>query len=194
MIGPLLAVALAAHPAADTAVARSYEAPERHPVIGLGLDAGVPSGAGATLLVQPLSWLRLHAGPGTNGAGFGIRGGATFLPARWFVRPTFTLEGGHFFEGDANKVAQNFANLPDFGEEMLRTFSYDFGSAQVGVEVGSHDGFFAYLRAGYSYLDARLGSFESKLDDGGDAVSVSADGPTMSSPIPSATLGVAFFL
>ena len=194
MIAPLLAAALAAAPATGTEVTRTRE-PERRPLIGVAADLGVPSGAGASLLVRPLSWLRLHGGAGTNGASFGLHAGATLMPLRGFVTPTFTLEGGHFFEGDATNVAKYAANLPDFSNaEMLRTFSYDFASAHLGVEVGSQEGLFFYLRAGLSYLDARFGSFERELGGENEGITVNAGGPTMGSPIPSAALGVGFFL
>ncbi len=192
MFAPLLAAALAAAPAADTQAVRTR--PEPASVLGLALDAGLPSGAGVSLLVRPLPWLRLQAGPGTNGAGFGLRGGVTFLPLRSFLTPTLTVEAGHFFEADVSAAAETFGQLPDFGDEMLSTVSYDYASAMLGLEVGSQEGFFGFVRAGAAYVDARFGSYAIEGDDAGAVRSVTGEGPSIGTLAPSAVLGVGFYL
>src|SRR5262245_56202837 len=76
------------------------------PLVGVMLDAGLPDGANASLVLRPVSWLRAHAGGGTNAISPGVRVGATLLP--FGSGPSATIEGGHYFEGNANGLAQRF--------------------------------------------------------------------------------------
>ena len=190
MLAPLLAAALAA-----TAVEKPAPPPpppddDGVALLGVALDAGVPSGVGASLLVQPLPWLRLHGGAATNGAGAGVHAGLSFLPFRSFLTPTLTVEVGHFFEADATALAEIAVPLTPVGEQMLERFAYDYASAHLGLELGAQDAFVVYTRAGVAWIDARMQGAEGEIDDG---VTLSLASPRMRALAPSAELGVAFF-
>jgi hypothetical protein len=121
--------------------------------LGLQLDAGAPDGAGLALLYRPWWWMRLNGGLAYNVIGIGLRGGVTFMPFRWAVTPTLSLDAGHYFSGDLNKFVKT-ENI--YEKALLSQAAYNFASAQVGLEFGSQDGFLFYLRGGLTYLSAHL--------------------------------------
>src|SRR4051794_18607446 len=89
------------------AVAHSSTAPpERAPAVwGAALDVGVPDGAGASVVFRPAPWLRFAASGLHNAVSPGVRASATYAPFSPGLTPSLTLEGGHFFPGNANGVA-----------------------------------------------------------------------------------------
>lgn len=155
--------------------------------VGAMVDAGVPSGAGVSLLYRPLSPLRVHAGVAHNGIAPGVAAGVTITTPGGVMRPTLTVEGGRFFEGDANGMYTYVAGAPDEGAP--ERFGYDFGSAHVGVELGT-SWFAWYLRGGVSAVRATLGQ-DGSLDD--DDTSTRAD-VEVSAVTPSVRTGFVIYL
>lgn len=100
--------------------------------LGAMLDAGVPSGAGASIVYRPVRALRVHAGAAHNGFGPGAGGGVTLAPLAGTVTPTLTVEAGRFSAAE---------------------LGYDYATAHVGVELGTRAYVF-YLRGGVSGVDA----------------------------------------
>lgn len=115
-------------------------------------DLGTLEGGMMSLVYRPASWLRLHAGGGTNGAGPGVRAGATVPIGRgWGV----SLEGGHFFPGDLNGLFSAFAG-PDYDDShLLERFDYDFANVQLGWEI-ERSGLVFFVRAGVGYVWSQL--------------------------------------
>jgi len=112
---------------------------------GLQLDVGAPEGGGALVLFRPFWWLRANAGFAYNVLGAGIRGGLSVMPFHWGVTPTLNFDYGHYFSGDLNK----FVTASNAAERALYSnAAYDFWSVQIGLELGSQDGFLFYLRGG----------------------------------------------
>ncbi len=192
-------VARAAPSAAPAPAAEVVGAPEAAPEasddthFGVLLDAGVPDGAGVSLVLRPWRFLRLHAGVTTNLFSAGVRGGVSLVPFHFWVTPTLTLEGGYIPAGDANGLARIATGDETFNTPALDKVSYGFANAQLGLEVGPPRRFTFYLRAGLSYLDGNLGGLAGALS--------SAD-PTVESKdlhlrltMPSAKLGfIVYFL
>jgi hypothetical protein len=56
--------------------------PARLPILGLGIDVGVPDGANLSVVARPCRWSRVQFAVGNNGISYGWRLGATFLPFR----------------------------------------------------------------------------------------------------------------
>jgi hypothetical protein len=136
-------------PAKAATTKAPIEAPGRNTFIGLGIDAGFPGGAGFTLLVRPLWWLRLNAGLAYDYAGFGYRGGLSLAPCWCAVTPTLNLDAGHYLSGDFNK----FASVSDPNvRALLSHVTYTFATAQIGLEFGSQRWFNFYLRGGLTYF------------------------------------------
>lgn len=132
------------------------------PKFGVQVDAGVPDGLGASLLFRPLGWLRLHGGAMTNGFAPGVRGGLTLAPWQAVVTPTLTLEGAHYFAGNANGLARLAAG-PEFHSPLLEEIAYRFTSLQLGLELGSQESVAFFLRAGLSYLRSTVPGVEQLL-------------------------------
>jgi hypothetical protein len=171
--------------------------PKREPLFGVMMDAGVPDGANASLVFRPLSWLRAHGGGGTNMVSKGVRIGATLLP--FGAGPSATLEAGHYFEGDANGLAQRFAGSA-FSSPLLERVGYDYANAHLGLDFGSRRAVF-YIHGGMSYIRATIHNFDSVVaseasangGNGSTEVSVKAD-PIVKAWVPSAKLGLIVYL
>ena len=157
--------------------------------IGVMLDAGVPDGGHASLVVRPARWMNLHAGVGTNLISRGVRGGATvyLLPTR--VAPSLNVDVGRFPAGDANPVARR---LELIGEDhpLLREVGYDYGDLHLGLDFGREDLTF-YVHAGATWVRGRVRNLDETLAEGredGVTVEVRQD-PIVTAVGPSARLG-----
>ncbi|HTV17797.1 MAG TPA: hypothetical protein VMG12_03980 [Polyangiaceae bacterium] len=118
--------------------------------LGLMFDLGTMDGGMLSLVYRPLPYLRFHGGGGTNGAGPGVRAGATLSPLRdsgW----SLSFEGGHFFPGNVNGVFAAFAGSDYDDSHLLEHFDYDFVNLQAGWEVERGDLLF-FARAGVGFL------------------------------------------
>lgn len=107
--------------------------PSLVPLLGVRLDFGFPDGAGFDFLGYPLPFLQLHFGVLSNFLGIGLRGGASFIPWRGVLRPAFTAEAGHHFNGATWFLANNT------GLEVRRfasSIQYTFFNSSVGVDFG----------------------------------------------------------
>jgi len=168
----------------------------RNTIFGIGLDGGAPGGAGVTLLVRPLWWLRFNGGVAYNVAGFGYRGGVTLAPGQWAVTPTLSLDAGRYLSGDYNKVA-TFTD-PNVASALSRT-TYTFGTAQVGLEFGSQRRVTFYLRGGLTYVMTAVSAADmtaivgGKLGSGGTTAQVNGD-TKVTGLLPCASLGFNIFI
>lgn len=133
-------------------------------------DVGVPDGVGLGLRVRPAGPVFVTAGVVSNGVALGVRAGFGILFFRdSFVRPTIAVDGGRMFEGDGSVLMSAFAPQ-GLGTNALKKVRYDFASAHAGLELGTQR-FAVVLRAGASYVDARLdGAVEAFGGSAGMAV------------------------
>lgn len=158
-------------------------------VVGVMVDAGVPDGVTASLVVRPFWWLRAHAGVGHNLMSNSLRGGVSLIPLDTWITLTLTAEAGHYVSGDANELARRFA--PDFpGSVALSSVSYTFANAHGGLELGQ-EYMTLYAHAGMTYLDATFGTGTDEID----GTSVELRGaPRLSGWVPSAKVGLIVYL
>jgi len=146
--------ALATVPAASTPSASSpaspapTDAPKRIHHLGVELDAGVPDGAGLSVLYRPWKFARVELGMLYNYVGFGIRGGVSVV-VPYYIAPSLTFEAGHYFDGNASG---KFSGVPDDVKPMLEQVGYTFISGQLGLEMGHPNWFVFFVRAGISRL------------------------------------------
>jgi hypothetical protein len=117
------------------------------------MDAGLPDGAIASLVLRPASWLRFAAGAGTNSAAAGLRGGVSIVP--FATGPSLTLEVGHYLDGPVNSVVQAFVGGIGRVSEYVRRMNYTFANAHTGIDVGNRD-FTFYVHGGLTYVHAVL--------------------------------------
>jgi hypothetical protein len=172
-------------------------APKPLPLLGVMVDAGLPDGANASLVLRPFSWLRAHGGGGTNAIGTGVRVGATLLP--FGAGPSATIEAGHYFDGNANGLAQRFAGST-FSSPLLERVGYDYANAHLGLDLGKRRVTF-YIHAGMSYIRADVHNVESVVStnatmnggNGSTEVSIARD-PIVRAWFPSAKLGLIVYL
>lgn len=193
MVTPLLVLVLAST-SLEVSAAPTAAAEEDAPThIGLWVDAGVPDGAGVSLVVRPFSWLRLHAGATHNDIAPGVRGGLSLVPWNAVVTLTLTVEGGHAFEGDANSLARLILGQASFNSAYLQKVSYDYLNAHLGVEIGSQRRFVFFIHAGMSQVWGTVNSFEAGVQSSGGA-GYTASPATVRGLAPSAKLGFVLFL
>jgi len=118
-------------------------------------DVGVPDGATASLVVRPISAVRIAAGVGHNGISTGERVGVTLAPVRAWISPTLSLDYGRYPEGDANPLARRISGDEAFNVTLLERIGYDFANAHVGFVLGRKRASF-YLQAGMSRTTSTL--------------------------------------
>jgi hypothetical protein len=155
-------VVFAAEPVAEReAAAGKSEGPPI--VLGLLADAGVPDGANGALALRPVPWLRLHLGGGHNTVSAGYRGGFTVLP--WGVGPSFSVDVGHYREGDANSLVRDVVGTNRLLTPLFQRFGYTYANAQLGLELG-RGSFQFFVHGGFSFLRATVHNAQRALDAG----------------------------
>src|SRR5882672_3882059 len=173
---PAVGVASAAQPPAHKRVLDDEDSDRT--VIGIGIDGGAPGGAGLTLLVRPLWWLRLNGGLAYNAIGFGYRGGITLAPGQWAVTPTLNFDAGQYLSGDFTRFVT--VSDPNVNVLLAKT-TYTFGTAQLGLEFGSQRRFSFYLRGGITYVMSSISGSQlaaivnGNLGSGGTTATIRGD-------------------
>lgn len=198
---PAPAPAPAAPPATETAAAASSTPAYEEPPLNWGLlvDAGIPDGAGASIVFRPMTWLRLTAGGTHNLVSPGVRGGVSVVPFYFPFTPSLNLEVGHFFAGDVRPILQQ-AFCPEgtcpggtafpVDNQLLQQVSYQYGNAHLGLEFGLPRNFIIFLRAGISYLQTTLIGFQQVLQDATGDTTLVAQDLNIKLTAPSLKLGV----
>ncbi len=161
-------------------------------MLGLALDGGFPDGVALAALYRPVRPLRVDAGLTYNMIGFGVRGGATFVPFRWSLAPVLRAEYGHAFAGDATGLVGRFTALTPAEQILLRSVSYDYASAQLGLEIGASDRLVFFVRGGLAWFWTTLQDFQAAAQAANPSVTSASD-PKVSGTVPTATLGLLFY-
>jgi len=196
--GPLNAAgpsaAGATGPGAGTLAASSSAAPEAQKIRWLGVNAdlgvsGVLPDTGLLLALRPVRWAHGQIGIGYNTIALGFRGGVTLVSPIVFPL-SLTLEGGHYYEGDANRVVHWF-NSGTRDISSLRHFSYDYMNLLAGLALQSRHLTF-YIRGGVTWMRTTINNFAESVNDV-TQVGLQADDPKLSYRGPSAKLGLIVF-
>jgi hypothetical protein len=166
------------------------------PVFGIMADAGLPDGTAASLVFRPTSWIRLHGGGTYNFISSGVRSGATWLPLGW--GPSLTVEGGHYFDGNANQLARRLAGADFKSNAALERIGYDYANAHLGLDFGSRRATF-YLHGGVSVIRATVHNLDDVVQsqtsaDGSSTQVIIKQDPTIRAFTPSVKLGLIVYL
>ena len=166
--------------------------PARMLYTGLGLDfgiSGVLPDTGLLLTLRSGAWLHVQVGPGYNGLSPGLRAGATLVNP--IVIPlSVTLEGGHYYEGDANKAVHWFSpGTRDVAS--LKHFSYDYLNLLGGL-VFEGRLFCFYLRGGVTWMRTTVKDFSQSVHEVAQ-VDLQAADPKIHYRGPSAKIGLLVF-
>lgn len=151
---------------ASAAAASSPQADKR---LGFSLDVAFPDFLGLNAIFRPVHFLRLHAGPLYNGSGLGLRGGLSLVPLNFAFTPALTVEYGRYFPSSGTSIVNTLNRFVrpqiQFGafEPLVRNLSYEYVTAQLGLEVGPPQTFVFYLRLGLTLLNTRLNGSEETL-------------------------------
>lgn len=181
----LLLVALSLGPS----LAPSLAAAERS--FGATVDAGLPDGAGVSLVYRPVSRLRLQWGVTHNMISTGVRVGVSVAPFRSWFTPTLNLDAGRYKEGDANPLLQMASGDPTFHSDSLERVGYDYANAHLGLEFGRKRATF-YLHAGASYIATQVHELDNSSQDGSTTVTFTQD-PDVRVLTVSARLGLIIY-
>ena len=160
--------------------------------LGLQLDGGFPGGAGLAAVFRPYKAFRFNGGVNYDLAGFGVRGGASYIPFEWGLTPTLNVEGGHYFEGDASKYANSAT-----ARVLLRSVQHDFVTTSLGLEFGSQQRFVFFLRGGISWIWSEARNVREAVAAGNSTSSsqlVSAGNVSLFARAPSVSLGFLLFV
>jgi hypothetical protein len=169
--------------------------PARLPAVGLMADVGVPDGAMGSLVVRPASWLRLHAGGGTNSASAGVRGGFSLVP--FGAGPSLNLELGHFLDAETNGVVRSFMGGLGKFATYFRRVGYTYANAHLGLDFGTRRATF-FIHGGVTYLWATLRNVQDAIDEqtmaGAQTTLTINEDPTIRILMPSVKLGLIVYL
>jgi len=199
VLGLGLALAGTAQAAEPTTINRAPAEPPAKalPVVGVMADVGLPDGAGASLVYRPLKWLRVTGGGTYNMISSGLRAGASLLPFGW--GPSLTVEGGHYFDGDANGLVRKFAGSSYQSNAVLERVGYDYANAHLGLDLGYRrvtffiHGGMSFIRASVHNVDQVIQSNSGSSSSSDTTVSVKQD-PIIRAFTPSAKLGLIVYL
>jgi hypothetical protein len=167
------------------------------PVVGVMADVGLPDGAGGSLVVRPAKWVRLQGGGTYNMISSGLRAGLSLIPFGW--GPSVTMEGGHFFDGDANGLVRKLAGASYQSNAVLERVGYDYANAHLGLELGSRRATF-FIHAGMSFIRATVHNVDQAIQaqasgDGSSNTQLSVkQDPIIRAYTPSAKLGLIVYL
>jgi hypothetical protein len=178
-----------------SALARPSDA-GRLPPIGLGVDAGIPDGVIASLVLRPSEHVRLHLGAGSNTSSPGFRGGISLLP--FGHGPSLSIDAGHYLAGEASGLVETFfAGLGRFSNYVGK-IDYTFVNGHAGFDFALGD-FTLFLHGGVTYLRANLRDVAVPADaatsvGGGRTTLTFREDPVVRMWTPSAKLGLIYFL
>ena len=177
-------------PSSVTAKASKPEKSGSLPMFGVMLDAGVPDGATASLVMRPWRPLRLAVGGSYNLVSPGVRAGLSLIPFNSWFTPTLNLDVGHYRDGDANPIARKLSGDPTFSNAVLDRIGYTYVDAHLGFEMG-RKWFTFYVHAGMSRVFTAVHELDSAAgDQSGSMTSVSFQkDPTVTVTAVSARLG-----
>jgi hypothetical protein len=164
--------------------------------VGAAMDVGFPDGFMVGASYRPVPWLRAQASAGSNAIGVGLRGGLTWLP--FGMGPSLTLEGGNYFDGDANGVLSTFAGDKYESNQTAKRIGYQFANGHVGLDFGKGT-FLFFVHGGMSYIRTKihdvndvLGGQTSNPEGTGTLITVKGE-PLVVAWLPSIKLGFAVF-
>jgi hypothetical protein len=187
LFAAVTAVALATSPPLVTTEGVTLDESGKAPFFGVQLDVGAPDGIGASLVITPGRFLRIHAGGLTNGVGSGVRAGAMLMAFPTFAfRPFIGVDGGYVAGGVGAWLPQLLTDSSL--RNAITGVNVAFANAQVGFELGSKNVAIT-LRAGLSYID--LGANNQSITTGANS-SVTVSGIAVRGFIPSARFGFIF--
>jgi hypothetical protein len=160
---------------------------------GIGLDLGVSGilpDTGLLLTMRPIRWIHIQLGGGYNVISYAIRGGVTLLGPEWLPL-SLTGEGGHYFDGDANKAVSWVSGQ---SEEIasLKKVGYDYMNALVGMTSQGRRLSF-YLRGGVTWMRTTVRNFQQSVNQATGLDFVVSD-PKVSYRGPAVKFGMIVFL
>jgi hypothetical protein len=160
---------------------------------GIGLDLGVSGflpDTGLLLTWRPRRWIHAQLGGGFNVISFAIRGGVTLISPRW-VPLSLTTEGGHYFDGDANKSVRWFSGQNQ-DIASLRKVGYDYLNALVGLTTSGRR-FSFYFRVGVTWMRTTVNDFQQTVNQTAN-LGLDASDPKVSYRGPTIKFGMIVFL
>ena len=166
------------------------ETPPWQTRFGMSLEAGAPGGVGASVLVQPWRWLRVHVGSARNTLGLGVRAGASLIPLDLFVSPSLDLEYGHYFNADYSKLLTQLHGQPTTPATRIRDVGYDQLTASLGLGFSPSRRVTLFGNVGISYWSIRVKDAESFISEAVDDPDLTARPLTLSLTSPAIKLGL----
>lgn len=164
--------------------------------VGVMVDAGLPDGMNASLVLRPTPRIRAHGGISYNGFAPGVRAGVSLAAFPFWITPTITAEAGRYFQGNANPLLQMVSGDSEIDEPLLRDIGYDYANAHIGLEFG-YSGMTFYVHAGMSVIQTKLRNVGDSLalvfdDEEGPSVEIRSD-PFLRIIAPSGRTGFVYY-
>lgn len=156
------------------------------PIVGIAVGGGFPDLGTVSLLVRPVSSIRLFGGPTWGWVGWGLHGGVVLVPVNWAITPTVSFEVGKLFRSNLSFLLGDDADAAKL-KPILQNVDYQYVAADVGLELGNPSGFSFTLRLGLSWVTVKGNGSATFDGDGGARVTFSD--PTVRATLPSLKVG-----
>ncbi len=142
---------------------------------GAMVDAGAPEGLGASALMRPWRWLRVHAGAAKNSLGFGVRGGLSFTPLELLISPTLDFEGSHYFNADYDKLLTQLRGQPTTTATGIHDVGYNSVSTRLGLEFSPSRYVTLFGGVGLSWWFIQVDDVKSFIRDAAEDPDITAE-------------------
>jgi hypothetical protein len=160
------------------------------PIIGIAVGGGFPDLGTLSLLVRPVSSIRLFGGPTWGWVGWGLHGGVVLVPVNWAITPTLSFETGKLFRSNLSFLLGDDGDAAKM-KPILRGVDYQYVAADVGLELGNPSGFAFTLRLGLSWVTVKGNG--SATFDGDSGARVTFSNPTVRATLPSFKTGFQYW-
>jgi hypothetical protein len=157
---------------------------------GAMMDAGAPEGLGASVLMRPWRWVRVHAGAAKNSLGFGVRGGLSFTPLELFISPTLDFEGSHYFNADYDELLTQLRGEPTTTATGIRDMGYSSVSTRLGLEFSPSRYVTLFGGVGLSWWFIRVDDVKSFIRDAEENSDITAEPLDLRLTSPALKLGL----
>lgn len=161
------------------------------PLLGVSLGGGFPDLVNANLLVRPVPWLRLYAGPCWSYVSWGVQGGVVLAPWSFVVTPTLSLQAGKLFGTSLRRFVRSDSQSAQDIKPLLGDVDFQYLAGDLGLEIGSPRGLAFYLRLGLSFVELRANGTTTHTSS--DGTRVTLRDPSLGAWMPSANLGLQYW-
>lgn len=142
------------------------------------LNVGLPEGVLTSFVYQPIGYVRLNAGLGFNAISPSLSVGVSGHPLGYSWGPSFGIDYGHYFEGDASGLVEVLTGPIESNVSPMKNVGYDYVNFRLGMEYGG-ERFVFFGRGGVSWIGTEIHALNELIE--AEAAASEGDVPSTTS-------------